>query len=66
MRPTAAVRYALQVLVRLATRDANAQATAYTIARAHGISGEFLLKALLPLVRAGGLQSLSCTSSAGR
>ena len=58
MKPTAAVRCALQVLVHLATRDANAQATAHAFARAHGMSGAFLLKALLPLARAGVLQSL--------
>jgi DNA-binding IscR family transcriptional regulator len=55
MKPSAAVRYALQVLVHLATRDASAQATAHAFAQAHGVSGAFLLKALRPLVRAGGL-----------
>jgi Rrf2 family protein len=57
MKPTAAVRCALRVLVHLAPRDASAPATADTFARAHGISGAFLLKALLPLARAGVLQS---------
>jgi Rrf2 family protein len=58
MKPTTAVRCALQVLVHLAALDASAQATAHAFARAHGLSGAFLLKALLPLARAGVLKSL--------
>ena len=58
MKLSRASNYALHALEYMADRGQDTTVASHHIARARGISGQFLLKALKPLVSAGVLRSL--------